>query len=94
MLISPDNGASSQKQFSFVLKEGTSEMNFQAELQTQSGEKRIIDWHGSIRPDFDQGRVGVVLFGIDITGKMAADRALNHALDKWENIFLPCRTRR
>ncbi len=87
VLISPDKRASSQKQFSFVLKEGTSEMNFQAELQTRNGEKRIIDWHGSIRPDFDQGRVGVVLFGIDITGKMAADRALNHALDKWENIF-------
>ncbi len=62
-------------------------MNFQAELQTRSGEKRMIEWHGSIRPDIEKGRVGLVLFGIDITGKMAADRALDHALDKWENIF-------
>jgi PAS domain S-box-containing protein len=87
VLISPEKRAASQNRLSFQLKGGQSEMNFEAELQTRSGDKRIIDWHGSIRPDIEQGRVGVVLFGIDITGKMATDRALNHALEKWENIF-------
>lgn len=87
ILISPDKRAESQNRFSRVLKGGQTEMNFQAELLTRSGEKRIIDWHGSIRPEIEQGRVGLVLFGIDITGRMAADRALDHALAKWENIF-------
>jgi PAS domain S-box-containing protein len=87
VLISPDKRAESQKRLSRVLKGGKSEMNFQAELQTRGGDKRIIEWHGSIRPDIEQGRVGLVLFGIDITGKLAVDRALNHALAKWENIF-------
>jgi len=87
VLISPSKRAESQQRLSDVLKGGQSEMNFQAELQTRSGDRRIIEWHGSIRPDIEQGRVGLVLFGIDITGKIAADQALNHALAKWENIF-------
>jgi PAS domain S-box-containing protein len=87
VLISPENRVESQNQFSRVLKGGQAEMNFQAELETRSGHRRIIEWHGSVRPDIEQGRVGLVLFGIDITGRMAADRALNHALAKWENIF-------
>jgi PAS domain S-box-containing protein len=87
VLISPDKRATSQNRLSFQLKGGQSEMNFQAELQTRSGETRMIEWHGSIRPDIEKGRVGLVLFGIDITGKMAVDRALDHAIDKWENIF-------
>ena len=87
VLISPDKRAESQNRFSRVLKQGRAEMNFQAELLTRSGDKRIIEWHGSIRPDIEQGRVGLVLFGIDITRKLEADQALNHALAKWENIF-------
>ena len=87
VLISPERRVESQQHLSGELKGGQSEMNFQAELETRSGDKRIIEWHGSIRPDIEQGRVGLVLFGIDITGKLAVDQALNHALAKWENIF-------
>ncbi|NLX18199.1 MAG: PAS domain S-box protein, partial [Desulfobulbus sp.] len=87
VLISPEKRAESQNRFSNVLKDGHSEMNFQAELLTRTGEKRTIEWHGSVRPDIEQGKVGLVLFGIDITTKLAADQALNHALAKWENIF-------
>ncbi|MGD9947027.1 MAG: PAS domain S-box protein [Desulfobulbus sp.] len=87
VLISPEKRAESQNQFSRVLKGGQAEMNFQAQLETRSGNRRIIEWHGSVRPDIEQGRVGLVLFGIDITGRMATDQALNHALAKWENIF-------
>jgi PAS domain S-box-containing protein len=88
VLISPEKRAETQNQFSTALKDGHTEMNFQAELQTRTGDKRIIEWHGSVRPDIEQGQVGLVLFGIDITGRMAADRALNQALAKWENIFV------
>jgi len=87
VLISPEKRTESQKRLARVLKGGKSEMNFQAELQTSGGDKRIIDWHGSIRPEIEKGQVGLVLFGIDITGKLAVDQALNHALAKWENIF-------
>lgn len=87
VLISPEKRVESQNQFARVLKGGQAEMNFQAELETRSGGRRIIEWHGSVRPNIEQGRVGLVLFGIDITGRMAADRALNQALARWENIF-------
>jgi len=87
VLISPENRAESQNQFSRVLKDNQGEMNFQAELETRNGSRRIVEWHGSVRPDIEQGRVGLVLFGIDITGRMATDQALDHALAKWENIF-------
>lgn len=62
-------------------------MNFPAELQTRQGERRIIKWHASIRPDIEQGRVGLVLFGIDITQKMAVFQALDQVRANWENIF-------
>ena len=87
VLIAPENRTASQNEFSRLLRDGHSEVNFQAELETRAGERRIIDWHGSIRPDIDQGRVGLVLFGIDITRRITENQALNHALDKWENIF-------
>lgn len=87
VLIRPEKRAESQNKFSKVLQDGHSEMNFQAELLTRTGETRMIEWHGSVRPDIERGKVGLVLFGIDITNKLAADQALNHALAKWENIF-------
>ena len=87
VLIAPESRTASQNEFSRLLRDGHSEVNFQAELETRAGERRIIDWHGSIRPDIDQGRVGLVLFGIDITRRINENQALNHALDKWENIF-------
>ena len=87
MLIAPESRAASQNEFSRLLRDGQSEVNFQAVLQTRDGQRRIIDWHGSIRPDIDHGRIGLVLFGIDTTRRMAENQALNHALDKWENIF-------
>ena len=87
VLISPDKRVESQQRFSDLLKGGQSEMNFNVELLTRSGERRMIEWHGSIRPEIDQGRVGLVLFGIDITSRLAADQALTLALAKWENIF-------
>ena len=49
VLISPEKRAESQNRFSRVLKGGQAEMNFQAELETRGGERRIIEWHGSVR---------------------------------------------
>ncbi|NLZ16870.1 MAG: PAS domain S-box protein [Desulfobulbaceae bacterium] len=87
ILISPEKRVESQNRFVEILKDHRSSMTFQAELQTRSGGRRIIKWHSSILPDVEQGRVGVVLFGQDITETVEASLALNHAVDKWENIF-------
>lgn len=87
VLFSPKKRIEGQNRFARMLKGEQEEMNFQAELLTKDGEKRVIEWHGSVRPDFEEGRVGLVLFGIDITGRVATDRALNHVQAKWENIF-------
>ena len=87
ILISPDKRAASQRRFSRWLKDGRVATNFQAELQTRYGARRIIEWHGSFRADIEQGQVGLVLFGIDITRKKDVDRTLEQVLDKWENIF-------
>lgn len=87
ILISPEKRVESQNRFAEILKEQQSSMTFQAELQTRSGETRMIRWHSSILPDVEQGRVGVVLFGQDITETVEASLALSHAVAKWENIF-------
>ncbi len=87
VLITPEKRRESQNMLSGLLKDGGSDMNFQTELQTRHGEKRIIRWHASIQPDIEQGQVGLVLFGRDVTKKVVTDRELDNALAKWDNIF-------
>ncbi len=62
-------------------------MNFQAPLLTKGQQSRTIKWHASIRPEVQENKVGLVLFGIDISEQLKVDRALNRAISKWENLF-------
>ncbi|MEN8189579.1 MAG: PAS domain S-box protein [Thermodesulfobacteriota bacterium] len=87
VLLAPANRREYQQMFSNILKGSGNGMHFRAELETINGKQRIIDWHGSIKPDIEKGKVGMVLFGIDITDQMETDLALNRAIAKWENIF-------
>jgi len=87
VLISPEHRPSCQKLISEILKGSSDNINFQATLQTKSDQKKTIKWHASIRPDFQKGKVGLVLVGIDITKQLQADLALNRAIAKWENLF-------
>lgn len=87
VLIAAEKRAASQRMFSKLLHDGTNHMHFQAVLQTRSGSKRTINWHSSIRRNIEEGEVGLVLFGIDITEKLIADQALDQAKAKWEHIF-------
>ncbi len=89
VLLSPQHRKQQQQLLSKVLKGKGRDMNFQAPLETSTGEQRIINWHGSIRPEVkEKGRVGLVLFGQDITEQLEADHALDQALDQWKNIFI------
>lgn len=87
VLLSPDNRLHYQKLVSRLLRQDPKNLNFRAMLQTKQGEKRTIDWHNSIKPDIDEGTVGMVLFGLDVTEQLAADQAYSEAIAKWENIF-------
>lgn len=87
VLLSPDNRLHYQNVISDLLKSDAKNLGFRAPLLTRNGGQRIIDWHSSIKPDIDQGTVGMVLFGIDITDKIEADQRYDRALAKWENIF-------
>lgn len=94
ILMSPEERKESQQKFTKMLKRYRSkeharaDMNFQAALLTKDNQKKIIKWHGSIRPDIEQSKVGLVLFGMDVTKKIETDKALNRAILKWENIFI------
>jgi len=93
ILLSSEERGKSQQEFTEMLKSYRSKqvdrdyMNFQATLLTKNNQKKIIKWHGSIRPDIEQSKVGLVLFGVDVTKKIETDKALTHAIRKWENIF-------
>jgi PAS domain S-box-containing protein len=87
VLMSPENRIQCQNLVSEILKGSSDNMNFQTTLLTKSNETRIIKWHASNRPDVQQSKVGLVLFGIDITRQVQADLALNRAIAKWENLF-------
>ncbi|MBU0665247.1 MAG: PAS domain S-box protein [Proteobacteria bacterium] len=87
VLMSPENRIQCQNLVSEILKGSSDNMNFQTTLLTKSNETRIIKWHASNRPDVQQSKVGLVLFGIDITQQVQADLALNRAIAKWENLF-------
>jgi len=87
VLMAPENRAQCQNLLSEILKGSNNDMNFQAILLTKDNEKKTIKWHASIRPNIHESKVGLVLFGIDITQQLQADLALNRALSKWENLF-------
>jgi len=88
ILLAPQHRKEQQQKLSAILKGEGRDMNFQAPLQTKEGLEHIINWHGSIRPEIkEKGRVGLVLFGQDITEQLEADHALDQALDQWHNIF-------
>lgn len=87
VLIAPDSHALCQHLVSEIIKGSSENINFQATLLTKSNKNRTIKWHASIRPDIQESKVGLVLFGIDITQQLQADLALNRAITKWENLF-------
>lgn len=87
VLLSPEHRLHYQNVISRLLKTNAGNLSFRASLRTRDGELRTIDWHSSIKPDIDKGSVGMVLFGLDITERLAADRKYDSAIAKWENIF-------
>ena len=87
ILLAPNNRLHYQNVLSNLLKSDTRNISFRASLQTRRGDVRTIDWHSSIKPDIDKGTVGMVLFGLDITDRLAADKKYSAAVAKWENIY-------
>ncbi len=87
ILMSPKHRKTHQQRVTQILKGKQDDMNFEACLLTKSKHERIINWHASFRQDIEQGKVGLVLFGIDVTGKIKTHRELKQAVAQWENIF-------
>lgn len=87
VLLVPEQRLHYQKVLSYLLKSDSSQLSFRADLQTRAGRYRTIDWYASIKPEIEEGTVGMVLLGIDITERLEADRAYDTAVAKWENIF-------
>ncbi len=88
VIISPHRRLEFQQLFSETLKGAKTHINFTAPLLTRDGTERIIKWHGSIRHNIDQGKVGLVMLGIDETENLATDQQLNMFTARWEKIFI------
>lgn len=87
ILLAPEERQENQLRVSKALKTHRHDINFQASLLTKKGEKHIIDWHGSFRPNIEKGKVGLVLFGLDRTEQIKVDETLDQLLAQWEKIF-------
>ena len=87
ILMAEKNRKATQQLLSNVLKGETDQMNFQSCLLTKNKQDRFINWHASFRQNLDQSKIGLVLFGIDITGQLQVDSDLKQAISQWENIF-------
>lgn len=88
VLISPHDRLKFQRLFSENLKEAEESIHFQAPLLAKDGVEHYINWHGSIRPNIETGKVGLVMLGIDQTHVLAADQKLNRLTARWEKIFI------
>ncbi len=77
-----------QNLFAATLKGAQANIHFIAPLLTRDGLERSISWHGSIRHNIDQGKVGLVMIGIDETERLAADQQLNMFTARWKKIFI------
>lgn len=87
VLMAEENRKADQQLLTHVLKGETEQMNFESCLLTKDGQKRFINWHASFRQNLEKGKLGLVLFGIDITGQLQVDHDLKQAISQWENIF-------
>ncbi len=87
ILLAPEDQKKNQHSVAHALQNNLPDINFQASLVTRGGDKRVIDWHGSFRPNITKGKVGMVLFGIDKTDQIKTDQTLHQVLAQWENIF-------
>ncbi|MBU1234610.1 MAG: PAS domain S-box protein [Proteobacteria bacterium] len=87
VLMAPEHRKSNQQLLANLLKGEELQINFESCLLTKDNQNRTISWHGSFRQNIQQGKVGLVLFGVDITGQIQAGQHLNQAIAKWENIF-------
>ncbi len=88
ILLSPEHRKSNQQILSNVFKGEKEQINFESYLLTKDKQHKFINWHASFRQNIEKGKVGLVLFGIDITGHIIAGQDLNRAIAQWENIFL------
>ncbi len=84
----PHNRLEFQQLFSKTLKGAQANIHFTAPLLTKDGTERFISWHGSIRHNIEQGKVGLVMIGMDETKKLAADQQLNMFTARWKKIFI------
>lgn len=87
VLMAPDHRKADQQRVSHVLKGEQNQMNFESCLLTKDNTEKSINWHASFRQNIEQGKVGMVLFGIDISEKIRAKKELKQAVAQWENIF-------
>ncbi len=87
ILMDSDHRKANQLLLSNVLKGEELQTNFESCLLTKDKQNRFINWHASFRQNLEKGKVGLVLFGIDITGQRQVDDDLKHAIAQWENIF-------
>jgi len=87
VLMAEDHRKANQQLLTKALKGEKDQMNFESCLLTKKKQNRFINWHASFRQNLDEGRLGLVLFGIDITGKLQVDKDLKQAILQWENIF-------
>lgn len=87
VLMSEEHRKSNQQLLSQALKGEKEQMNFESCLLTKKKQNRFIEWHASFRQNLEQGKLGLVLFGIDITGKLQVDHDLKQAISQWKNIF-------
>lgn len=87
ILMAEDHRKANQQLLSHVLKGEQEHMNFESCLLTKDKQNRFINWHASFRQNLEKGKLGLVLFGIDITGQLQVDHDLKQAISQWENIF-------
>ncbi len=87
VIMAPDHRKANQQRVSNVLKGEEEQMNFESCLLTKDNQEKTINWHASFRQNIEQGKVGMVLFGIDITERIQTNKELKQAVAQWENIF-------
>lgn len=88
VLTPPHNRLEVQKVFSEALKGEQGNIHFSAPLLTKEGTERFISWHSSIRQNIEEGKVGLVMIGIDETENLAADQQLKMFTARWKKIFI------
>ncbi|HYN44952.1 MAG TPA: PAS domain S-box protein, partial [Candidatus Limnocylindrales bacterium] len=83
--VPPDNPV--KKIFEESIKKDMMPPNFENEILSRNGERRLIEWTNTVLRDPEDKPIGTASIGVDITERRRSEKALKSSEEKYRDLF-------